>query len=69
MPRTHDCFSLARKAEAPENVVENADKVSPYYFRTRYPDVGIIEIKKEDISRIANAARGVMEWIENYWEK
>ncbi|MBS1263949.1 MAG: hypothetical protein MAG715_01144 [Methanonatronarchaeales archaeon] len=64
LPRVHDCFVLAKKAEAPHGVVQKADVLTPYYFRTRYPDTADVEIAEEDIEDIREAVKEVFRWIE-----
>lgn len=60
--QTHDCFVLAKRTEAPERILEKADELTPYYFRTRYPDSGEIDLSEEDLNRLHRAAKEVMEW-------
>ncbi len=64
LPKIHDCFSLAKNIGAPQSVLQQADVVTPYYFRTRYPDALLVEINKEDIELIRKAAKEVLTWIK-----
>lgn len=60
--QSHDCFILAKKAGAPEEVREAGNSVSPYYSRTRYPDADPVDLDKSDIENVASAAGVVFEW-------
>ena len=64
LPKSHDCFVLAKTSGASENIVHLADSISPYYFRTRYPDALLVNISKEDIERVSKAAKEVLLWIK-----
>ncbi len=63
LPKSHDCFSLAKAAGASEKIVHLADSISPYYFRTRYPDALLVELNAEDVEHLAKAAKEVLAWI------
>jgi HEPN domain-containing protein len=58
--QSHDCFVLAKKADAPENVKDAANILSPYYFRTRYTDADLVEMEKEEIKDIADSAEVIL---------
>lgn len=62
-PHTHDCFVLSKKAKAPSKIIRKADRLSPYYFRTRYPDTALVSIDKEDIESLRKAVKEVFKWI------
>ena len=65
--QSHDCFVLAKKAGAPREVKDAANSLSPYYFRTRYPDADLVELEEEEIRDIADSAEVIFRWIrENY---
>lgn len=64
LPRIHDCFLLAKRAGAPDIIIQKADVLSPYYSRTRYPDVEIVTLTKDEIQRIGTTAKEVLEWIK-----
>lgn len=65
--QSHDCFVLAKKADAPKDVIEAGNSLSPYYFRTRYPDVDLVELDEDEMMDIEDSAEVIFEWIrENY---
>lgn len=37
--KVHDLVLLAKYVGAPEEVIENSEKITPFYTITRYPDV------------------------------
>ncbi|MFB6100890.1 MAG: HEPN domain-containing protein [Candidatus Nanohalobium sp.] len=61
--QTHDCFVLAREANAEEDVKESANSLSPYYFRTRYPDTGLLDLTEDEISKVEEDAEVILEWV------
>ncbi|MDO8660643.1 MAG: HEPN domain-containing protein [Candidatus Woesearchaeota archaeon] len=60
--RTHDCFSLARIAGAPEKIVRASEIATPFYARTRYPDAMLVIVEQEDVERLKNACNEVLAW-------
>ncbi|MGH9339596.1 MAG: HEPN domain-containing protein [Acidobacteriota bacterium] len=62
LPKIHDCFVLAKQAGASEKIAAQCDLLTPYYFRTRYPDVGedVTIAEAEDLRR---AAEEILEWV------
>lgn len=63
VPQSHDCFNLAKKANAPTTILEAANAVSPYYFRTRYPDASLVDLDNDDIETVHDHAETVIEWV------
>jgi len=61
--RVHDLVELARKLNAPPEVVELCAQVNPAYTATRYPDVGDI-YEREEVEAILDGSRKVVKWIE-----
>lgn len=62
LTRTHDCFVLAKDVNAPREVIEAADEVTPYYMRTRYPDAADVSLRAEDLDPLVDAAEEVIAW-------
>ncbi|MDD9954334.1 MAG: HEPN domain-containing protein [Candidatus Woesearchaeota archaeon] len=62
LPKMHDCTALAKLAQAPENVFTSTERISPYYFKTRYPDAGMDEISSEELTLLKKAAEEVLQW-------
>ena len=60
--KTHDCFLLAKECSAPQEVVESAEILSPYYMRTRYPDAVLVSLNANDVARLKSAAEKVLQW-------
>jgi len=56
-------MELAKKVGAPQAVIEQADVLSPYYFRTRYPDAAQVDLDQQDIETVREATAEVMTWI------
>ena len=63
LPKIHDCFVLAKQVGAPNSVAEQCDFVTPYYFRTRYPDVGA-DVTQEEATQLRRAVEEVLEWVK-----
>lgn len=60
--QTHDCFVLAKKADAGSKVKEAANSLSPYYFRTRYPDAELIDLEESEMKSIKSSAEVIFQW-------
>jgi len=63
--KTHDLIFLAKRIEAPEEVIEKCRKVNPVYTESRYPD--FIEIEtytKEKSKEILSFAKELLKWIK-----
>ncbi len=52
--RIHDLVKLARKLDAPDEIVKSCAEINPTYTAARYPDVGDID-DKEGVSEILSA--------------
>jgi len=61
--RVHDLVRLARKLDAPDNIVESCALVNPAYTASRYPDVSD-EYGEDEASEAIAAAEEVIEWAE-----
>lgn len=66
--KTHDCFVLATKIEAPQSIQEAADKATPYYFHTRYPDESE-NITTEEVEGLQKASEEVIRWTKQHSKK
>ena len=64
-PRSHDCFILAKKADAPQHVKDAANSLTPYYVRTRYPDSEALTLDKTEIDKVRSDCEEVLEWTRN----
>ncbi len=62
LPRTHDCYELAKLVDAPMELRRKADFLSSCYFRSRYPDAD--EMDEEEVREVRAAAEEVWEWIQ-----
>ena len=62
LERTHDCFALAQKAEAPDDVQDAADRLTLFYTRNRYPDRASVEITGRKLNLLQSAAEEVLQW-------
>jgi HEPN domain-containing protein len=60
--KTHDLISLAKKLNAPKEILDCCKDISPYYTVTRYPDLDQ-SINKEETIRLMKKSRRVMEWV------
>lgn len=67
--KSHDCFFLAKQCNAPESISKKADFLTPYYFRTRYPDTQQIEIGNKEIKHLSTEAKEVLLWIKKSLEQ
>lgn len=61
-PRSHDCFVLAKKSDAPQPVKDAANSLTPYYVRTRYPDSDMVSLDEKEINKVLSDCREVLEW-------
>ena len=57
-----DCFALAQKAEAPDDVQDAADRLTLFYTRNRYPDRASVEITGRKLNLLQSAAEEVLQW-------
>ncbi len=63
--KTHDLTILARKANAPKEIIEKSALLNPLYKPSRYPDVEIFLEKTEiiDMTQEAiDAASFILKW-------
>ena len=61
--KIHDLVFLARKVNAPKEILVLCSKINPSYLDTRYPDL-TKSYNQEDAKEILNYAEKVLEWIE-----
>lgn len=61
-PKIHDCFKLATLCHSPERVIQLSDFLTPYYFRTRYPDLEPAALTKKDIQNLKEAVEEILVW-------
>lgn len=61
--KIHDLVRLARKVEAPDNIIELCAKITPGYTTTRYPDIGRTYDGTE-VEELLASAKEVLEWVE-----
>ena len=66
LPRTHDLVMLIRlcstKGPDFEKLINSAELLNPFYAGTRYPNLGVLEITKEDVEQAINAARQIYDF-------
>ena len=60
--KTHDLVVLARKVNAPEEIINHCQKLTIVYRETRYPDTNIKEDLKEEINNLTNSAKEIIKW-------
>ena len=63
--KVHDLTILARKVNAPENILENCSLLNPFYTASRYPDVQEETNKELDETAAKDAVkadRRVLAW-------
>lgn len=60
--RTHDLVYLAKSVEAPDEVIEQCELISPFYTVTRYPDVEV-SFNTKKVSSVVEATKEVVEWV------
>ncbi len=70
--KTHDLIKLAELVNAPENIIEICNVLSPIYTEDRYPDYSdIIPAKKfeeKEVSDFLNKAKEVVKWTKESLE-
>lgn len=59
--KVHDLVLLARKLDAPENIIIACSKITPAYIDSRYPDL-FKEYSVEDLEEILLLTKEVLEW-------
>jgi len=61
--KSHDLVLLARKVNAPQEIIVSCSQINPSYIDTRYPDLSK-DYSEEDTERILNLVKEVLEWIK-----
>ena len=61
--KVHDLVLLARKINAPDEIVIFCSKINPSYADTRYPDMSKV-YSKEDAKNVINFTESVLRWTE-----
>lgn len=61
--RIHDLVTLAKKINAPTEILDICIKLNPVYIDTRYPDVPRSYNKKE-VKELINDTERVLKWIK-----
>lgn len=62
--KIHDLVLLARKINAPKEIIVLCSKINPSYTDTRYPDLSK-SYTEEDAKEILNFSEEILEWIKN----
>lgn len=60
--KIHDLSQLAKKINAPRDIVILCNEINPVYIDTRYPDIPK-EYNKKDAKLLINKAEEVLRWI------
>ncbi len=60
--KTHDLFVLAKKLNAPEEIVDYCKKLTPAYQYTRYPDISRAENLEEIEDDFLNYCEEITKW-------
>jgi|SRR3989344_2956180 len=61
--KSHDLVLLAKRLNAPREIVINCSQITPSYIDTRYPDLAK-DYSEEDAKKILKLAKEVLIWIE-----
>ena len=61
--KIHDLVLLARKINAPQEIIIFCSKINPSYIDTRYPDLSKGYTEK-DAKEILNLTEEILKWIE-----
>ena len=61
--KVHDLVLLAKRINAPNEIIASCSKINPSYADTRYPDMSKI-YSKEDAKVVINLTGDVLKWIE-----
>jgi HEPN domain-containing protein len=59
--KIHDLVLLAKKLNAPEDIVVSCSKINPSYVNARYPDLSE-HYSEDDANNIINLAEKILEW-------
>ena len=63
--RVHDLTVLARKLDAPRNILEQAGLLNPFYAASRYPDVEMAldeKQKRHAAEDAVSSATNILQW-------
>ncbi len=61
--KTHELVFLAKKVDAPNEILELCEALNPFFVQTRYPDYEE-EITAEEAEKIIKDATMVIKWTE-----
>ncbi len=61
--KIHDLLSIAKKLNAPKEILTSCKDISPFYTISRYPDMEE-EINKKTAREIINKGEKVKKWVE-----
>ena len=61
--KTHDLVLLARKINAPENIIILCSEINPAYTDTRYPETSKL-YGKTDAEKALDKSKEIMKWIK-----
>ena len=61
--KVHDLVRIAKRIQAPTNIIELCAKITPAYTSTRDPDVGMV-YDREDVEETLVSAKEVLEWVK-----
>lgn len=63
--KTHDLVFLARRLNAPDNLVEFCKLLTPVYIETRYPGIeGVRKFTKKEVEKDLKSATEILKWIK-----
>lgn len=62
--KVHDLVLLAKKLNAPKEIVEFCKKLTPAYQYTRYPDVSLTEDIAELTPILLNHCKEILKWVK-----
>ncbi|MFH1649701.1 MAG: HEPN domain-containing protein [Candidatus Woesearchaeota archaeon] len=69
LQKTHDCYVLASKLEATQEILYSADLLTSFYIMSRYPDVGIANPTPEETEKAKKAAEEILKWIKKKYSQ
>ena len=61
--KTHDLTRLAKSINAPTEIINFCEDISPYYTITRYPDIGESLNKADAFSKMKKSEK-VITWVK-----
>jgi len=62
--KTHDLSTLAKKLDAPKDIIQLCNSLSPAYQSTRYPDIVQKEDKGEEAKELLKSAEEIVQWVK-----